>query len=77
MAGDKLPEMCNRGDTEKDFCMDQERESQPHKKLSHSIEEILRRPTCVRREKPVHRDWSVIKESTRKSNKHLFAGMFY
>ncbi|KAA8590464.1 intestine-specific homeobox [Etheostoma spectabile] len=43
-------------------------ESQPHKKLSHSIEEILRRPTCVRKEKRVHRDWSVIKENTRTTN---------
>lgn len=77
MAGDKLPEMCNRGDTENDFCVDQERKSQSHKKLSHSIEEILRRPTCVKREKTVHRNWSVIKESTRTSNQHLFAGMFF
>ncbi|XP_074490405.1 intestine-specific homeobox [Sebastes fasciatus] len=43
-------------------------ESQPRKKLSHSIEEILRRPTCVRREKRVNRNWSVIKEDTRISN---------
>ncbi|XP_031141257.2 homeobox protein ceh-9-like [Sander lucioperca] len=43
-------------------------ESQPRKKLSHSIEEILRRPTCVRKEKIVHRDWSVIKENTRTFN---------
>ncbi|KAF1387295.1 hypothetical protein PFLUV_G00103910 [Perca fluviatilis] len=43
-------------------------ESQPRKKLSHSIEEILRRPTCVRKEKRVHRDCSVIKENTRTSN---------
>ncbi|XP_070687480.1 intestine-specific homeobox-like isoform X2 [Pempheris klunzingeri] len=68
MAGDKLLEMWKRGETEKESCVDQEMESQPHKKLSHSIEEILRRPTCVRREKRVHRNWSVIKENTRISD---------
>ncbi|XP_040894102.1 intestine-specific homeobox-like [Toxotes jaculatrix] len=68
MAGGKLLEMGNRGDMDKDSCMDQEKESQPCKKLSHSIEEILRRPTCVRKERRVHRNWSVIKENTRESN---------
>ncbi|XP_051238719.1 intestine-specific homeobox-like isoform X2 [Dicentrarchus labrax] len=68
MAGGKLLEMWNKGDTEKESCIDEERESQPRKKLSHSIEEILRRPTCVRKEKRVHRNWSVIKENTRISN---------
>lgn len=76
MAGDKLVDMWNRGDTEKDSCVDRERESLPRKKLSHSIEEILRRPTCVRKEKRVHRNWSVIEENTRKSNQHLCAGMY-
>ncbi|XP_050929298.1 intestine-specific homeobox [Lates calcarifer] len=46
--------MWNGEDAEKDFCVDQERESHPCKKLSHSIEEILRRPTCVRIERRVH-----------------------
>ncbi|KAG8012461.1 Homeobox protein aristaless-like 4 [Nibea albiflora] len=55
MTGDKLLERWNRGNTEEDSCMDEERESPPHKKLAHSIEEILRRPTCVRKEKRVHR----------------------
>lgn len=77
MAGDKLLGMWNRGNTEKESCMDEERESQPRKKLSHSIEEILRRPTCVRKEKTAHRNWSVIKENTRTSNQLTCAGMFF
>lgn len=59
MAGDELLETWKRGNTEK------ERESQPHKKLTHSIEEILRRPTCVKTDTGAHRDWSVITENTR------------
>ncbi|XP_035013279.1 homeobox protein aristaless-like 4 [Hippoglossus stenolepis] len=62
--------MWNRGDAEKNSCVDQLRDSQPCKKLSHSIEAILRRPTCVRKEKRVHRSWSVIKENTRESTQH-------
>ncbi|KAJ4938558.1 hypothetical protein JOQ06_003171 [Pogonophryne albipinna] len=65
MEGVKLLEMWNRGNTEKESCMDQQMESQPRKKLSHSIEEILWRPTCARKEKKAHRNWSVIKENTR------------
>lgn len=76
MAGDKLLEMWNRGDTGKEPCVDQEGESQPRKKLSHSIEEILRKPMCVRKEKRAHRNWSVIKENTRISDKLSSAGMF-
>lgn len=76
MAGDKLLDMQNRGNTEQESCMDEERDSKPGKKLSHSIEEILRRPTCVRREKGVHRNWSVIKENTRISHQLSCAGMF-
>lgn len=72
MAGDKLVEMWNRGDS----CVDQERETQPCKKLSHSIEEILRRPTCVRKERRVHRNWSVIKENTRVSDQQSCTGTF-
>ncbi len=77
MAGDKLLEMWNRGDTVRESCMDQERESLPRKKLSHSIEEILRRPTCARKERRVHRNWSVIKENTRISNQLSCEGMFF
>ncbi|XP_038562313.1 intestine-specific homeobox-like isoform X1 [Micropterus salmoides] len=68
MTEDTLLEMWNRGDSEKESCVDQERESQARKKLSHSIEEILRRPTCVRKDKIAQRNWSVIKENTRISN---------
>ncbi|XP_029992520.1 homeobox protein MSX-1-like [Sphaeramia orbicularis] len=63
MAGDKLLDMWTRGDSEKEPCIGQDREPQPCKKLSHSIEEILRRPTCVREERRVDCDWSVIKEN--------------
>lgn len=77
MAGDTLLEMKNRGNTEKESCMDEERASQPCKKLSHSIEEILSRPICVRKDKRVHRDWSVIKENTRISNQLSHTGMFF
>ncbi|KAG7522306.1 intestine-specific homeobox-like [Solea senegalensis] len=68
MAGDRILEMCKRGDTEMYSFMDEQRETQPCKELSHSIEAILRRPTCVRRERRVHRNWSVIKENTRETN---------
>ncbi|XP_020483048.2 intestine-specific homeobox [Labrus bergylta] len=67
MAGgdNKLLEMWSK--EEKEFCREKGSESQPSKTLSHSIEEILRRPTCISREKRVHRTWSVIKANTRKS----------
>ncbi|XP_042352011.1 ALX homeobox protein 1 [Plectropomus leopardus] len=74
MVGEKLLEMWNRGDTEKESCEDQDMESQPGKKLTHSIEEILRRPTCVRKEKRIHRNWSVIKENSKISNQLSCAG---
>lgn len=77
MAGVKLLEMWNRGNTEKKSCMDEERESQPCKKLSHSIEEILREPTYVRKERSFHREWSVIKENTRISDQLSSTGMFF
>lgn len=48
----------NKGITEKGVCMDENKESRPCKRLSHSIEEILSRPA-------VQRSWSVIKESSR------------
>lgn len=77
MARAKLLEMWNREDAEKDSRVDLEMESQPRKTLSHSIEEILRRPTCVRREKRAHRNWSVIKQNTRISNQLSGPGMCY
>lgn len=76
MVGDKPLGMWNRGDTEKETCMDREMESQPRKKLSHSIDEILRRPTFVRKERRVHRDWSVIKENAAISDQLSCSGMF-
>ncbi|KAM8891604.1 intestine-specific homeobox-like [Spinachia spinachia] len=70
MTGDTLLQMGNRGDGDNESRKDLEMESQPHKRLSHSIEEILRRPTDVRKEKQVQRARSVITENTRISN-HL------
>ncbi|KAK2918114.1 paired box protein Pax-3-A-like [Channa argus] len=72
MAGDKSLKMCSGADTEKDI--DRERDPQSCKKLSHSIEEILGKSTWVRREKLVHRNWSVIKENAKSSHQHLCAG---
>ncbi|XP_028264241.1 intestine-specific homeobox isoform X2 [Parambassis ranga] len=66
MAADKLLEMWTREDTEKEI--DQESEPETHNRISHSIEDILRRPTCV--EKRVHRNWSVIKENNTVSSQH-------
>lgn len=77
MAGNKLLETWNRGNTETESCMEEERDSLPRKKLAHSIEEILRRPTCVRNETKVPRHRSVIQENTRMSNQLLLAGMFF
>lgn len=65
MAGGELLEAWKRGNTEKESCVEKDRESQPHKKLTHSIEEILRRPTCVKSDTGAHRNWSVITENTR------------
>lgn len=59
-------EMWSRGNPEESI-MVEERESQQHTKLAHSIEEILRRPTCVEKDTRVFRNWSVIKESSRTS----------
>ncbi|KAF3689080.1 Homeobox protein aristaless-like 4 [Channa argus] len=64
--------MCSGADTEKEI--DRERDPQSCKKLSHSIEEILGKSTWVRREKLVHRNWSVIKENAKSSHQHLCAG---
>ncbi|XP_061825302.1 intestine-specific homeobox [Nerophis lumbriciformis] len=54
--------MWDKDNTEK--CSDQE----PRKHLSHSIEEILRKPTCVREEARAHHNRSFVKENTRLSN---------
>lgn len=59
----------------RESCMDQERETQPLKKISHSIEEILRKPAFTRNEGNVFRNWSVIKE-TSQVNKSC-SGTFY
>lgn len=56
--------------TAEDPQKDGERECQPRRKISHSIEEILRRPACVRREGRVHRLWSVVKENGQRPNLH-------
>ncbi|CAN9498738.1 unnamed protein product [Ophioblennius macclurei] len=74
MAGDKLPRMQTTEDTEKEFSMEADRESQPQNRISHSIEEILRRPTCVRRESGINRCCSVIKENSQTSNHHSCTG---
>ncbi|XP_054881361.1 retina and anterior neural fold homeobox protein 2 [Poeciliopsis prolifica] len=66
VMGDKLLDMWTKGEQEKHFCVDQERESRQHKHISHSIEEILRRP--IRKEERVYRSWSVIKENTEVHN---------
>lgn len=50
--------------------MDVEREPQPRNRISHSIEDILRRPTCVRKESGVHRCWSVIQENSQPTSHH-------
>ncbi|XP_047207536.1 ALX homeobox protein 1-like [Girardinichthys multiradiatus] len=68
MMGDKLLDMWTREDRGKQFRMDEERETLKHKNISHSIEEILRRPTCIRKDERVYRDWSVIKENAQVHN---------
>lgn len=45
--------------------MGEENESQQNQKLAHSIEEILRRPTCVKKETRILCNWAHIKENTR------------
>lgn len=68
--------MWSRGNPEDKFSMDEERESQQHTKLAHSIEEILRRPTCVEKDTRVFRNWSVIKENTRTCTGIFFVVLF-
>ncbi|XP_061630901.1 intestine-specific homeobox-like isoform X1 [Phyllopteryx taeniolatus] len=50
----KMLQMWNGDDIEK------RSDRETCKKLSHSIEEILRKPACIREEEKVHRDCSVI-----------------
>lgn len=59
--------MWSRGHPEEQTNMVEERESQQHKKLTHSIEEILKRPTCVKKDPRVLRNWSVIMENGARS----------
>lgn len=63
----KLLRMWSRGNPEEESSMIEERESQQHSKLAHSIEEILRRPTCAKKDTRVFRNWSVIQDNTRTS----------
>ncbi|XP_029952808.1 intestine-specific homeobox [Salarias fasciatus] len=72
MAEDKY--LRNAEDIEKEFSVDVERESQPPVRISHSIEEILRRPSCVRKESGVHHSRSVIKDNSQLSNHHPRSG---
>lgn len=76
MITDGLLEMWTREEMDKEPHMDQEKETQANKKISHSIDEILTKPTCVRREARVLRNWSVIKENNQVSNLHLYTGKF-
>lgn len=68
MVGDKLLDEWTRNDREKQSCVDQQRETQQRKNISHSIEEILRRP--IRKEEQVYRNWSVIKANTEAHNQN-------
>ncbi|XP_021172388.2 intestine-specific homeobox [Fundulus heteroclitus] len=74
MMGDKLLDMWTREDREERFSVDGDREAQQHRNISHSIDEILRRPTRVRKEERVYRDWSVIKENSHVHNQHPCTG---
>ncbi|KAL4006059.1 hypothetical protein ACER0C_005772 [Sarotherodon galilaeus] len=70
-VGDKMMEIWKRGDAKKELSqIDKGVESQPRKKIPHSIEEILKRPSCVRKENEVHRNWSVIRENSQVYNQH-------
>lgn len=76
MAGNKLLGMWTREDTTKKSCMDEERGKQPTKQISHSIEDILRKPAFLRKEGRVYRNWSVIKENNHVNNKSSHTGKF-
>lgn len=77
-VGDKMMEIWKRGDSKKELSqIDKGMESQPRNKILHSIEEILKRPSCVRKENEVHRNWSVIRENSQVYNQHPCTGMFF
>ncbi|XP_028307283.1 ALX homeobox protein 1-like isoform X2 [Gouania willdenowi] len=62
MSADKLVEFWT-GEKAEETNMDQRGEIPVRSKITHSIEEILRRPTCVQKESRTYRNWSVIKEN--------------
>lgn len=72
--GDKLLDMWTGENREKQINAEEEREAQQNKNISHSIEEILRRPTHIRKVERVHRNWSVIKENTQVHNQNSNTG---
>lgn len=74
MVGNKLLDMWTREEAKKKSCVDEERDTQPLKQISHSIEDILRKPTFLRKEGRVYRNWSVIKENKHVNNKSSFTG---
>ncbi|KAF7225266.1 intestine-specific homeobox-like isoform X2 [Nothobranchius furzeri] len=64
MLGERMLDTWTREDTKIVSCMNEDRVIQPQKKISHSIEEILRSPAAfIRGEESVYRSWSVIKEN--------------
>lgn len=75
-AVDKVMEIWKRGDTEEPSRLDKGMEAQPGKKIAHSIEEILKRPSYVRREGGIPCNWSVISNNNHIHNQHPCAGMF-
>lgn len=75
MMGDKLLGKWTRDDREKQSCVDEERETQQRKNISHSIEEILRRP--IRKEERVYRNWSVIKANNEAYNQKSCTGKVF
>ncbi|MEQ2221647.1 hypothetical protein ILYODFUR_017887 [Ilyodon furcidens] len=68
MMEDKLLDMWTREDRGKQFRMDEDRETLKHKNISHSIEEILRRPTRIGKDERVYQHWSVVKENAQVHN---------
>ncbi|XP_056138641.1 paired box protein Pax-3-A-like isoform X3 [Lampris incognitus] len=74
MDEEKPTDVWNRGDAAIEVSVILKQDKQPPEKLSHSIEEILKRPMCVRQERRQHRNWSVIKENDSQSNQHQLTG---
>lgn len=72
----KLLEIWNRSNAEEESIMVEEKESQQNQKLAHSIEEILRRPTCVKKETRILPNFALIKENTRTSTGIVFLALF-